>query len=134
MSTAQRREAFRNALPHAAVSLQIAAWFAVFYALYYVTPAYKKMAADFGDVAPSRFAIVVAASDFIVVCSQSDALFPWLLACFLIGLTGFNVFVIKRVRSAKGRLLWCGALLLVPLLVLGFQLSCFVELRERLLG
>jgi type II secretory pathway component PulF len=134
MSRAHRGEEFRKAFLYAAVSLQIAAWFAVFYALYYVTPGYKKLMADFGDLGSGRFAILVAVSDFIVVCSQSDAIFRWLLAGFLVALAGFNVFVIKRLRTAKERRLWCFALLLAPFLLLGFQLSCFAEFRIRLLG
>ncbi len=71
--------------------------------------------------------------DFVVVYGRSDALFPWLLAALLLALAGLNVIWLKMMNRERGRLLWSGIMLLVPLCILAFQVSCLAGVRRQII-
>jgi hypothetical protein len=122
----------RKAFLGTAVLLQIAAWFSVFYALYYVVPVYKKLIADFPVNPPASFSPLVTASDFVVISGYSDAVFPWLLVAFLIALIGLNVVVIKHMAGSRARSVWCTFMLVVPACILTLEVACLAAVKLKL--
>jgi hypothetical protein len=124
----------RNAGLSGAVMVQIAAWFSVLYCLYYVVPGYKFVVHDLNVAHVSAtFPKLVAVSDFVLVYGRSDALFPWLLAALLLALAGLNLIWLKMMKRERGRLLWSGIMLLVPLCILAFQVSCLAGVRRQII-
>jgi cytochrome c oxidase subunit IV len=136
MATPHHGTAFWKTLLYAAaVALQTAAWFSVLYCFYYVVPIYKFVLRDLNVVnASGSFPTVVAASDFVVIYSHSDALFPWLLIVFLIGLVGLNVIVMKRMNKQRAHLVWLAVMVLVPLCVLAFQVTSLADVRRQIIN
>ncbi|HEV8068335.1 MAG TPA: hypothetical protein VGP76_11410 [Planctomycetaceae bacterium] len=125
----------RNAGLAGAVMVQIAAWFSVLYCLYYVVPGYKFVVRDLNVANVSAtFPKLAAVSDFVVVYGRSDALFPWLLAALLLALAGLNLICLKTMKRERGRLLWSGIMLLVPLCILVFQVSCLAGVRRLIIN
>ena len=125
----------RNAGLSGAVMVQIAAWFSVLYCLYYVVPGYKFVLRDLSVANVSAtFPQLVAVSDFVVIYGRSDALFPWLLAALLLALAGLNLICLKTMTSERGRLLWSGITLLVPLCILAIQVSCLAGVRRQIIN
>jgi type II secretory pathway component PulF len=122
----------RRPLLYAAVLLQIAAWFSVFYVLYYVVPAYKKILDDFQVKPPGSFSSLVAASDVLVIYGGPDAVFPWLLIAFLIVLMTLNLLVIEQSSSRRARSVWCTAMLLVPACILILQMASLATIRLKI--
>jgi hypothetical protein len=109
MATPHHGTTWTSLLYAGAVPLQTVAWFSVLYCLYYVVPIYKFVLRDLNVVnASGSFPTLVAASDFVVIYSHSDALFPWLLIVFLISMVGLNVIVMKRMNKQSAHVVWLG--------------------------
>jgi hypothetical protein len=100
-----------------------------------VVPIYKFVLRDLNVVnASGSFPTLVAASDFVVIYSHSDALFPWLLIVFLISMVGLNVIVMKRMNKQSAHVVWLAMMLLVPLCMLAVQVTSLAEVRRQIIN
>lgn len=98
--------------------------------LYYYIPAYKIITVDFPVKSSACWRFIVSASDWLVIQSPSDALFPILLVVFLVGTLAASCFffiVLKRKRpSWVSFLAMLGAM--TSLILCGFL--CFVTIEH----
>lgn len=111
---------------------QLLCWFVFLYTLYFYMTAYAKVHHDYDDVAiGASWQALVAMSEWIVVYTPSDSVFPLYLFLFLVALAGMNLYVGSPSCTKKWWVVWSIAGFAIPCLLLVVELVTVADLIRR---
>ncbi|QDU44386.1 hypothetical protein Mal52_28670 [Symmachiella dynata] len=111
---------------------QLLCWFVFLYTLYFYMTAYAKVHHDYNDVAiGASWQALVAMSEWIVVYTPSDSVFPLYLFLFLVALAGMNLYVGSPSYTKKWWVVWSIAGFAIPCLLLVVELVTVADLIRR---
>jgi len=114
-----------------AIGVQMVAWLALIWGLYYRMSEYKIIFRDFNFQPSDDVLILIQVSDLLVIYTGSDEMFSIILVTFLVLLFGVNFAVIKSVK-AKVSFYWCAFMLAIPVIAIVFAVHSLSPVVQRL--